>query len=85
MFVKRNACRICDKKILVSSPDFAELCIVCGSEFREMMIAVAELSAEIEHAYGVKKGSKPRKRAAHGVPIEEIAIRMELNSIKKKK
>jgi hypothetical protein len=83
--VKKNACRICDKKILVSSPDFAELCIVCGSEFREMMIAVAELSAEIEHAYGVKKGSRPRKRAAHGVPIEEIAIRMELNRIKKKK
>jgi hypothetical protein len=83
--VKRHACRICDKKILVSSPDFAELCIVCGSEFREMMIAVAELSAEIENAYGVRKGSKSRKRAAHGVPIEEIAIRMELNRIKKKK
>ena len=83
--MKRNGCRICDKKILVSSPDFAELCIVCGSEFREMMIAVAELSAEIENAYGVRKGSKSRKRTAHGVPIEEIAIRMELNRIKKKK
>ena len=81
--MKRNACRICKKKILVSSPDFTELCIVCGSEFREMMIAVAQLSAEIENAYGVRAGAKPRKGPLPGVPIEEIAIRMELNRIKK--
>ena len=81
--MKRNVCRICNKKILVSSPDFTELCIVCGSEFREMMIAVAQLSAEIENAYGVKIGTKPRKGSIPGVPIEEIAIRMELNRIKK--
>jgi hypothetical protein len=81
--VKRNACRICNKKILVSSPDFTELCIVCGSEFREMMIAVAQLSAEIENAYGVKAGARPWKGSLPGVPIEEIAIRMELNRIKK--
>jgi hypothetical protein len=49
-----------------------------------MMIAVAELSAEIANAYGVKTG-KTRKRPLPGVPIEEIAIRMELNRIKKKK
>ena len=83
--MKRNTCRICDKRILVSSADFGELCIVCGSEFREMMIAVAELSAEIENAYGVKRGTRQRKRPVPGVPIEEIAIRMELNRIKKKK
>jgi hypothetical protein len=82
--VRRKACRICDQKILVSSPDFDELCIVCGDEFREMMIAVAELSAEIASAYGVKTG-KTRRRPLPGVPIEEIAIRMELNRIKKKK
>ncbi|HEV8388069.1 MAG TPA: hypothetical protein VGQ03_10655 [Nitrososphaera sp.] len=81
--MKRNACRICNKKILVSSSDFTELCIVCGSEFREMMIAVAELSAEIENAYSVKAGARPRKGSLPGVPIEEIAIRMELNRIKK--
>ena len=81
--MKRNACRICNNKILVSSADFTELCIVCGSEFREMMIAVAELSAEIENAYGVKAGARPGKGSLPGVPIEEIAIRMELNRIKK--
>lgn len=48
-----------------------------------MMIAVAQLSAEIENAYGVRAGAKPRKGSLHGVPIEEIAIRMELNRIKK--
>jgi hypothetical protein len=83
--LRKKACRICDRKILVSSPDFEELCIVCGSEFREMMIAVAELSAEIENAYGTKSDARSRKRSVRGVPIEEIAIRMELNRIKKKK
>ena len=83
--MKKNACRICDQKILVSSADFAELCIVCGTEFREMMIAVAELSAEIANAYGVKRGTRLRKRSLPGIPMEEIAIRMELNRIKKKK
>lgn len=48
------------------------------------MIAVAELSAEIENAYGVTAGAKPRGRLHLGVPIEEIAIRMELNRINKK-
>ena len=83
--MKRNACRICENKILVSSPDFMELCIVCGIEFREMMIAVAELSVEIEKAYGTKSGVRSRKLSVPGVPIEEIAIRMELNRINKKK
>ena len=82
--MRRKSCRICDQKILVTSADFTELCIVCGNEFREMMIAVAELSAEIASAYGVKTG-KTRKQPLPGVPIEEIAIRMELNRIKKKK
>ena len=48
------------------------------------MIAVAELSAEIESAYGVPTGATPPKRPHLGVPIEEIAIRMELNRIRKK-
>lgn len=47
------------------------------------MIAVAELSAEIESAYGVKTGTNPMNDPLPGVPIEEIAIRMELNRIKK--
>ena len=80
--MKGNSCRICDQVILVSSADFTELCLVCGSEFREMMIAVAELSAEIENAYSVQT-EEPRSLVP-GIPIEEIAIRMDLNRIKKK-
>lgn len=83
--MKRHVCRICEKKILVSSPDFGELCIVCGSEFKEMMIAVAELSSEIANAYGDRSEGRTRKKRMPGVPFEEIAIRMELNRIKKKK
>lgn len=48
------------------------------------MIAVAELSAEIENAYGATTGAKAQRGSLPGVPIEEIAIRMELNRIKKK-
>lgn len=47
------------------------------------MIAVAELSAEIESAYGVPTGTIALKEPRPGVPIEEIAIRMELNRIRK--
>lgn len=83
--MRKNSCRICDGKILVSSSDFDELCIVCGIEFKEMMIAVAELSAEIANAYGPKTKGRSRKRSIPGVPIEEIAIRMELNRIKKRR
>jgi hypothetical protein len=83
--VKRHICRICEKKILVSSADFNELCIVCGSEFKEMMIAVAELSAEIAKAYGVRSKGRHRRKPLPGVPFEEIAMRMELNRIKKRK
>ena len=83
--MRKNVCRICEKKILVSSADFDELCIVCGNEFKEMMIAVAELSAEIANAYGTKSKGRSRRKSLPGVPIEEIAIRMELNRIKKNK
>jgi hypothetical protein len=78
--LKRCACRICNREILVSSPDFDELCVVCGNEFRDMMIAVAELSAEIAYAHRARKS----EHALPGVPFEEIAIRMELNRIRKK-
>src|SRR5256885_1061185 len=37
-------CGICKKEIMVSSPYFPQLCIVCGLEFMEMIRAVAELS-----------------------------------------
>ena len=83
--MRKNSCRICDGKILVSSSDFDELCIVCGNEFKEMMIAVAELSAEIANAYSPNTKGRSRKRSIPGVPIEEIAIRMELNRIKKRR
>ena len=81
--MKKKLCRICENKILVSSPDFAELCIVCGSEFREMMIAVAELSSELASAYSTKSRNGSNKKQMPGIPMEEIAIRMELNRIKK--
>lgn len=81
--MRRTSCRICDQNILVSSADFTELCIACGSEFREMMIAVAELSTEMANANCLEP-DRPQSNAPPAVPIEEIAIRMELNRIKKK-
>src|SRR5437870_12017485 len=75
-------CGICKEEIMVSSPDFPQLCIVCGREFLEMIRAVAELSMDMAGAYGVN----PLKEGRHnlpGVPIEEIEIRMELNRLKK--
>ena len=75
-------CGICKEEIMISSPDFPQLCIVCGREFMEMIRAVAELSIEMAGAYGVN----PLKEGRHnlpGVPIEEIEIRMELNRLKK--
>lgn len=75
-------CGICKKKITGPSPDFPQLCLVCGHGFLEMIRAVAELSVEMASAYGIN----PLKEGRHslpGVPIEEIEIRMELNRLKK--
>ena len=79
---RQVCCGICKEEIMISSPDFPQLCIVCGREFMEMIRAVAELSIEMAGAYGVN----PLKEGRHnlpGVPIEEIEIRMELNRLKK--
>lgn len=80
----QTECRICDRRILVSSADFGELCIVCGTEFKEMMVAVAELSAEIAIAYCANPEESMRENSFPGVPIEEIALRMELNRINRR-
>ncbi len=79
---RQLCCGICKKEITASSPDFPQLCIVCGREFLEMIRAVAELSIEMAAAYGIN----PLKEGRHnlpGVPIEEIEMRMELNRLKK--
>lgn len=47
------------------------------------MIAVAELSSELAIAYGSTSGGGSRRKRVPGIPIEEIAIRMELNRINK--
>ena len=47
------------------------------------MIAVAELSSELASAYSTKSRGGSRKKQVPGIPMEEIAIRMELNRIKK--
>jgi len=76
-------CGICKEEIMVSSPDFPQLCIVCGREFMEMIRAVAELSIEMAGAYGINPLLKEGRHNLPGVPIEEIEIRMELNRLKK--
>ena len=76
-------CGICKEEIMISSPDFPQLCIVCGREFMEMIRAVAELSIEMAGAYGINPLLKEGRHNLPGVPIEEIEIRMELNRLKK--
>ncbi|MCI0559731.1 MAG: hypothetical protein MN733_14675 [Nitrososphaera sp.] len=78
-------CEICKKEIIVSSPDLDELCITCGNEFREMMIALVELSSEMANAYKPKKQQGSSKNQTPGIPIEELVLRMELNRIKNRK
>jgi hypothetical protein len=65
----------------VSSPDFPELCIICGQEFLETLRAVGELTVEMAGAYGVNL-YKGDFHALPGVPGEEIEIRKQLNRIK---
>ena len=76
-----QACDICKKEKMVSSPEFPQLCIVCGHEFLEMIRAVAELSLEMANAYGVNIYKKEIQKLP-GVPIEEIEVRMHLNRLK---
>src|SRR5436309_12951288 len=71
-------CGICKGEIMVSSPDFPQLCIVCGREFMEMIRAVAELSIEMAGAYGVNHLKEGRHNLP-GVANEEIVVRMKLN------
>jgi hypothetical protein len=66
---------------MVSSPDFPQLCIVCGHEFLETIRAVAELTLEMANAHGVNP-LKEDLRILPGVPAEEIEIRMQLNRLK---
>jgi hypothetical protein len=66
---------------MVSSPDFPQLCIVCGHQFLETIRAVAELSLEMADAYGVNL-LKEDLGTLPGVPAEEIEIRMQLNRLK---
>jgi hypothetical protein len=49
-----------------------------------MMVAVAELSAEIAIAYCANPEESTRESSFPGVPIEEIALRMELNRINRR-
>jgi len=79
---RHACCGICKKEITISSPDFPQLCAVCGREFLEMIRAVAELSIEMAGAYGINPLSKGRQDLP-GVPVEEIEIRMQLNRLKK--
>lgn len=65
---------------MIFSPEFPQLCIVCGREFLEMIRAVAELSLEMADAYGINI-QKEGFRKLPGVPIEEIEVRMELNRL----
>jgi hypothetical protein len=74
-------CDICHRDILISSPDFPQLCAVCGGKLLETIRAVAELSLEMADAYGVNL-LKQGFRKLPGVPIEEIEIRMQLNRLK---
>jgi hypothetical protein len=77
------SCEICKKVVTISSPDFPQLCLVCGHEFLEMIRAVAELSIEMAGAYGINPLKEGRNNLP-GVPLEEIEIRMELNRLKKR-
>jgi len=80
LYLTQPVCDICKKTIAVSSSDFPELCIVCGTEFIETTRALAELTLEMANAYNInpfKEGSK-----LPGVPVEEIQIRMNLNRIR---
>lgn len=78
------SCKICRKDILISSPEFHELCIACWNEFNEMMLAVAELSVEMANAYGQTQEEHALRDVQPGIPIEEIVMRMELNRIRNK-
>jgi hypothetical protein len=66
--------------MLVSCPEFSQLCIVCGNGFMEMIRAVSELSLEMANAYGVDV-QKEGFETMPGVPIEEIEVRMQLNRL----
>jgi hypothetical protein len=75
------ACDICNKNILIPSPDFPQLCAVCGRKLLETIRAVAELSIEMAEAYGVNLLKQGFSKLP-GVSIEEIELRMQLNRIK---
>jgi hypothetical protein len=70
-------------EIMISSPEFSKLCVVCGKEFLETMRAVGELTVEMAEAYGVNL-FKEGTRALPGIPLGEIEIRRQLNRIKQK-